>query len=199
MTKRHHIQTHPLEALADNELMELLIKDSGKAYEVLYNRYFDLISGYAYKQLRDKELSKDIIQDVCTNLWLKRTQLNPSLNFPGYLITIVNRKITDYFLHQKVANKYLDSFSSSVQSESKTDHPIREKQLLAFIEREIAALPERMRIAFELSRKGNLSHKEIAAQMDISEKTVSRQVSNALKILRARLGIVVWLVFIFRF
>jgi RNA polymerase sigma-70 factor (ECF subfamily) len=51
-----------------------------------------------------------------------------------------------------------------------------------------------MREVFELSRKQHLSHKEIAEQLGISEKTVKSQVNNALKILRVKLGIFAWII-----
>ena len=45
-----------------------------------------------------------------------------------------------------------------------------------------------MREIFELSRKENLSHKEIAAQLGISEQTVKKQVQNALKVIKPKLN-----------
>ncbi|MNL67317.1 RNA polymerase sigma factor [compost metagenome] len=70
--------------------------------------------------------------------------------------------------------------------------------MTAMIEKEIAALPQKMREVFELSRKQNLSHKEIAEQLGISEQTVSKQVTNALKILKTKLGLMLYLVFLIR-
>lgn len=50
-----------------------------------------------------------------------------------------------------------------------------------------------MQEVFSLSRKGYLSHKEIAADLNLSEQTVKKQVNNALRILRTRLGLLVFL------
>ncbi|WP_233260621.1 sigma-70 family RNA polymerase sigma factor [Pedobacter sp. HMWF019] len=82
--------------------------------------------------------------------------------------------------------------------EGTTDYPIREKQLQFVIDREIAGLPEKMREVFLMSRVSNLSHKEIAAQLGISEQTVSTQIKRALKILRSRLGLMLYLVLWFK-
>jgi RNA polymerase sigma-70 factor (ECF subfamily) len=46
-----------------------------------------------------------------------------------------------------------------------------------------------MREIFELSRKKFLSHKEIADVLDISDKTVKKQINNAIRILKLRLNI----------
>jgi RNA polymerase sigma-70 factor (ECF subfamily) len=83
--------------------------------------------------------------------------------------------------------KYLLSIVESVErGEEKTDHLLRNNQLQLLIEKEIGYMPSKMREVFELSRKQHLTHKEIAAQLDLSEKTVRNQVNNALRILRAR-------------
>jgi RNA polymerase sigma-70 factor (ECF subfamily) len=56
------------------------------------------------------------------------------------------------------------------------------------IEQAIASLPEKMREIFNLSRKQQLSYKEIAIQLGISEETVRKQISNALQRLRNQVG-----------
>ncbi|MCY1311027.1 hypothetical protein D9M70_612810 [compost metagenome] len=40
-----------------------------------------------------------------------------------------------------------------------------------------------------MSRVDHLSHKEIAAEMNISDKTVKKQISNALIILRKKIDV----------
>ena len=65
---------------------------------------------------------------------------------------------------------------------------------MIILEREIQKLPPKMKEIFELSRKDKLSHKEIAKVLDdISEHTVATQMKRALKMLRLRLGLVVWI------
>jgi len=51
-----------------------------------------------------------------------------------------------------------------------------------------------MREVFEYSRKEYLSHKEIAVKLHISEQTVSKQITNALRILKLKLGILIYFV-----
>ncbi|MNY64348.1 RNA polymerase sigma factor [compost metagenome] len=94
-------------------------------------------------------------------------------------------------------SKYISSISEFAEKDNCiTDHLVREKELSALIEREILALPPKMREVFELSRKGNLTHKEIAVKLNISEKTVKKQVNNSLKVLRTKLGSAVFTAFI---
>jgi len=63
------------------------------------------------------------------------------------------------------------------------------KELSVTIEGEIRELPKKMQEVFILSRQQNLSVNEISETLNITPRTVKNQLSNALKILRTKLGI----------
>ena len=58
----------------------------------------------------------------------------------------------------------------------------------------IEELPERRRVIFNLSRKEHKSYKEIAFQLNISEKTVENQISEALKFLKKNIMLLIWFI-----
>ncbi|MNL51185.1 RNA polymerase sigma factor [compost metagenome] len=96
--------------------------------------------------------------------------------------------------HKDIESSYISSFFETAKNTVNiTDHLVRENQMAILIEKEIAALPLKMREIFEMSRKQHLSHKEIADQLQLSEQTVSKQVSNALRILKAKLWFLTFL------
>jgi RNA polymerase sigma-70 factor (family 1) len=178
----------------DQQLITLLKEGDHMAYAQLYDRYFQLLFVYAFKRLRDEAEAKDVVQDFFTVLWVKRDTLNFNSSISAYCFTAVNNRIIDLFLHKRVTDKYIDSISfPTEQEEANTDHLVREKQLMAYIDKEIQALPAKMRKIFELSRKSNYTYKEIAGELSISEKTVHRQMSNALLRLRTKFGLFVFL------
>lgn len=181
--------------LSDHELFDLLKKGDKDAYTEIYQRYFRLLYVHAYKKLQDEEEAKDIIQELFTMLWMKREDILIKSNLIGFLYTVTRNRVLDYFAHKDVQSKYVNSLQGYIDQESlKTDHPIREKEFMKFIEQEIQALPPKMRTVFELSRNENRSHKEIAEQLNISEQTVSKQITNALKILRNKLGVPIFII-----
>lgn len=181
--------------LPDTNLLQLLKESDHAAYAEIYYRYFHLIFTHAYKKLRDEEQAKDIIQDLFATLWFKREFGLPDSNLAGYLYTAVRNKIFDLFAHQQVASKYVDSLKDYLNTHASvpTDHLVRENQLKAYIEREIQTLPPKMKRIFEMSRKENLSHKDIATQLGTSENNVSTQITNALRILRTKLGVIAFI------
>jgi RNA polymerase sigma-70 factor (family 1) len=182
---------------SDTVLTGLLKSGDRLAYTEIYDRYISSMLEHAYNKCRSKEEAEDAVQEVFTMLWTRRDALNEDQNLAGFLYTSTRNVIINQINRKGIHARYITSikdFESSGQII--TDHRIRENQMRAIIEKEIAALPPKMREVFELSRKAHLSHKEIAEKLDISEQTVSKQVTNALKILRVKLGIFAYLLFI---
>ncbi|SDE84832.1 RNA polymerase sigma-70 factor, ECF subfamily [Mucilaginibacter pineti] len=176
----------------DQELLELLRSGDSTAYTEIYHRYKFILHQHAWNKLRNKEEAQDILQEVFTNLWLKRETIHISSNLSGYLYSAVRNRILDHFSHNDVKLKYINNLKPDL-GEVPTDHRVRENQLKAIIEKEIAELPPRMREVFEMSRKQHMTYKEIAAELGTSEETVKKQVSGALKVLRIKLGIFIYL------
>lgn len=184
-------------SLPDHELLQLLKGSDHSAFNEIYHRYFHLTYVHAYKKLRDEEQAKDLIQELFATLWFKRDLDLPPTNLPAYLFTAVRNKIFDLFAHEQVKTKHFDSLKEFIQVNASvpTDHLVRERELSAYIERSIQQLPVKMRQVFEMSRKEQLSYKEIAAQLNTTENNVSKQVNNALRLLKTKLGMLLCLLF----
>lgn len=173
----------------DQELVFLLKIGDSIAYTEIFNRYERLLYIHAYKRLQNREEARDIIQDIFIILWAKKNELNFNYSLRAYLYTSVRNRIFDLISHKKVASNYFLSLQTVVNiGDHITDHRVRLNQLNALIEKEISELPTKMREVFQLSRGEQLSHSEIADRLQISEQTVKKQVQNALKILKVKLG-----------
>ncbi|SDK25782.1 RNA polymerase sigma-70 factor, ECF subfamily [Pedobacter sp. ok626] len=188
------MQDVDLKNISDHELTNLLKEGDASAYTVIYNRYFDELYIHAYNRLRDKEEAQDVIHELFAGLWSKRSGLMIRTSLAAYLYTSVRNRIMDVIAHQQVENKYVSSLQHFIETGyCITDHQVRERQLASLIEKGISELPPKMREVFELSRKHVMTHKEIAQQLNLSEQTVRKQVNNALKILRSKLGMTLFL------
>lgn len=188
-----------IKTLSDAELVDLLKSGDQTAYTEIYDRYILILLNHAYNKTRNREEAKDIVQEVFATLWARRENFNCQCNLAGYLYTAVRNIILNQVVHNDVKGKYLASIAQFVNNHNSqiiTDHLVRENQLSIIIEKEIADLPPKMREVFELSRKRHFSHKEIAEKLKISEQTVSKHVTNALRILRVRLGIFIYLLWL---
>lgn len=178
----------------DQELVFLLKEGDDAAFREIYLRYDKLLLIYAYKKLRSREEAKDLVQDVFTWLWNNRTDFSLNTTLSGYLYKAVLNRIFDVVKHKGIIRKYVDSGKHYIEvSNADTDYLIREKDITLLIEKEILAMPPKMREIYTLKKKYFLSTKEIAAELSLSEHTVSTQMKRALRHLKVKLGLLVYL------
>lgn len=173
--------------LSDVELAVMLGNGDHVAYTEIYKRYWALLYRNALKMLKDEDEATDIIQEIFTVLWEKAPELVLTSSISSYLYTAVKNKIITLINKNKLRDVYYASLQGFLnKGEYITDNQLLEKELALSIEKEIAALPSKMRMIFELSRKEGLSHALIAQKTGISEGTVKKQIHNAIKILRTK-------------
>ena len=178
----------------DSELIVLWKEGDDTAFREIYLRYDKLLYLYAFKKLRNREEAKDVIQDVFTWLLNNRNGIHLTGGLSGYLYKAVLYKIFDIFKHKGIIKKYAESGAHYIELNAvETDYLIREKDITALIEREIATMPPKMREIYTLKRKDYLSTKEIAGQLGLSEHTVSTQLKRALKHLRLKIGMIIYI------
>lgn len=183
--------------LSDVELTALLKDGDHTAFTEIYSRYWAVLYLHGRKMLRDDEEARDVVQELFTYLWKNAALLAVTGSLSSYLYRSVRNRIFNLIERKRIINDYQKSLIQFLEvGELVTDELVRERELSEQIEKEIQLLPPKMREVFELSRKQHLSYKEIGEQLGISDQTVRRQVSNALSILRTKLGVSVGVIYV---
>ncbi|MEJ2882958.1 RNA polymerase sigma factor [Pedobacter sp. GR22-6] len=179
---------------SDAQLAELTLQQDDYAYKELYERYWPQLFSFARRLLRDEEDAKDVIQETFIKLHTKLSSIEVEQSVRSYLYRSVRNAIIDRAKHDKIKGNYIEGIRQYMEAGYEhADAQLQLKELSALIESEIEKLPPKMRAIFELSRKQYMSHKEIAEEVGIDEKTVKKQLSNAIIRLRSRLGCFFWL------
>ena len=74
------------EIISNEILWDRLRESDQKAVEGLYRSNYQILYSYAFKICRDKELSKDCVQELFIQLWEKRDKLNKVSKVRSYLL-----------------------------------------------------------------------------------------------------------------
>jgi RNA polymerase sigma-70 factor (family 1) len=180
--------------LCDSELLELMKQGDHKAFELIYNRYAARLYCSAYNLLRDKTICEDLVQELFVSLWIKRNHLKIN-TLKSYLYAAIRNSV---LMVVRSGRGHLDlSLAKELAQTYTTDHQVIEKEITSLLNQSIASLPEKCRQIFFLSRKEQLSNKEIASQLNISAKTVENQITIAIRRLRITFGDFLILGFLF--
>lgn len=180
---------HSFLEYSDQQLVALLKAGDESAFNEIYSRYGMPLYYQANQMLRDTDAAKDLVQELFITLWSNADQIRPDVNLGGYLYIAVRNRVFKLIEKGKVRSDYISAiakYASEVSTETMDE--LDEKELSILLQQEIDRLPPRMKEVFELSRRDNLSHREIGEQLGISDKTVKKQINSVLKILRSKLG-----------
>lgn len=180
--------TADLQFHSDEELLLLLQKGEHHAFREIYKKYWDKLLYIAGKKLGDLSEAESIVQDVFVDLWQRRETLEIKHELAGYLVVAVRYRMLNFLARQQKAETYLRNAARSLSpADRSTEEWLGFEDLREWLEKIVAALPEKCRLAYRLRGEG-YSQREIARHMNVSEKTVETHISRALKILRTGLG-----------
>jgi len=181
----------------EQDLIRLFGQGDDAAFKEIYLRYDKPLYLYAYHKLGNKEEARDVVQDVFAWLLNNRANLSFSGSLSGYLYKSVLNKVYNIYKHKQVLNKYAEQGNFYVDVESTgTDYLIREKDISTVIEKTIAEMPKGMREVYELRSKQYMTAKQIAEYLSVAESTVNTQLKRAMKHLKLKLGLLVYVLFI---
>jgi DNA-directed RNA polymerase specialized sigma24 family protein len=88
------------------ELIALLKGGDEASYTEIYNRYKGILYQHAYRKLRNQDEVDDVIQELFTNLWIKRELLDFKTNLAGYLYVALRNKIINVIAHKQIQAVY---------------------------------------------------------------------------------------------
>lgn len=186
------------QTIEERELLQELQEGNAIAFQKLYNNYFALLYLHATRKLQDREAAKDIVHDLFTSIWQNRYTLSIHGEISAYLYSAIRYRVIDYMAKEQSRTSYLASLPPvTAHHTGDTDHSLREKLLQEQIENVLHKLSPRVREVFELSRKHYLSHKDIAKRLNLSEHSVRSYMKEALRLLRSKLGSLLWIGFLF--
>jgi RNA polymerase sigma factor (sigma-70 family) len=179
----------------DYTLLKNIKSGDRPAFVILYERYWDSFYTMIFTRTKDREATEELLQ----NLWIRILE-NPEFvqtdeeeSAKNYLFRFIHYRILDYYASikkiQEVYADETDDFLSEITSAEYTeileDNDINE--LFAMIDEVISRLSPTEQKVYDLRIRKNRSVAETAETLNVSNKTVSNNLSKALNEIREQL------------
>ncbi len=177
-----------LQAYNEKELLRQLAGGSKEAFSKIFNHYRGKIYSVGLNYLKSAALAEEIVQDVFLKLWLKRSELLSVERLDAYLFIMSRNIIFDRIkklAYQTEAEKKLSQDEPFIDD---TEHLVREHECKQFVQEAIDMLPPQQKRVYQLAKVENLSHEQIAEQMQLSRLTVKAHMAKALQFIRKYLN-----------
>ncbi len=173
------------EELPEGHLIQRAADGDKRAFGILYERYLDEIYRFAFYKVSIKNIAEDITEETFLRIWERLPSIYRSdgkiENFRAYVYRMANNLIIDYYRRKKPVEMDLTiSASENPSPETVLDFKNTSQHLAEAIQ---GLDPEFQQIIL-LRFVNQLSHKEIAKIMGISETNSRVMQFRALKRLK---------------
>lgn len=165
----------------DEQLVSLYLQGNGNAFDVLLNRYRDVVFSYLIYTLKNQEKAEDAFQDVFMKVvvYLNSGRYQSNGKFYGWLMRIVHNLIIDQYRRSQsdatvISNdeSEVDLFNApSMAVNENREQEMIDQQTLDEVKHLITLLPEAQREVLLMRYYEDLSFKEIAEKTNCSINT----------------------------
>lgn len=164
------------------KVLQLLAQGDEEAFRILYNDHAPTIYSVARQYLQSTDMAKDLVQEIFSTVWLKRTEFSQVKSFSAYLYTMSRNLALKYIKKMSIdmltSKEFIDRLDLNDASIEKYEHLFREA---------VAQLPPQRKHIFELAKVEGLSYMAIADRLKISPLTVKTHMEKALRFIRHHL------------
>ncbi len=172
----------------EQELIELVKKKDRAAFKTLVDTWQDMVYNTALGILQNAEDAEDVSQEVFIQVYESVSSFKGESKFSTWLYRITITKTTDHIRKKKRKKRF--AFIQSLYGNNDEQivdppdffHPgisLENKENGAILFKAIEQLLPNQKAAFVLSKLENLSYKEIAEVMNLSEAAVDALLQRA--------------------
>lgn len=175
----------------DVALMQRVGQGDEGAFEQLIERHQNAVVGTVAKMLGNASDAEDIAQQVFIRIWKSAPRYKRRAKFTTFLFTITRNLVfnesrkrsrkKEYSIDERQDDFHLQTPDPQGGS---PDGDLLHKELRAAVDRAVADLPEKQRLAVVLRRYENMPYEEIAEVLGLSVSAVKSQLFRARNALR---------------
>ncbi|HTT68481.1 MAG TPA: sigma-70 family RNA polymerase sigma factor [Gemmatimonadales bacterium] len=181
-----------LQALGDQEVVELAKAGKETAYRELLRRYERPVFSLIFRMVRDRSLAEDLAQETFVKVLNALGSYRPEYKFSSWIFKIANNAAIDQLRRRELDTLSLDGSpeartadeieATALQATDRAESPLEElesRETGAAIERAIGRLRPEYRTCILLRHVEGRSYEEIAEVMDLPLGTVKTYIHRA--------------------
>jgi RNA polymerase sigma-70 factor (ECF subfamily) len=182
-------------ALDERALVAGVRAGDEQAFQSLFRAFYEPVVGILLSYVKSQPVAEERAQDIFLRIWHRRAEwvVREGGGLRHYLYSAARNEAINCLKHQRVVERWAVRATRDVavsgmgQGPSTPEEDVERDDMDRALERAVASLPERRRLAFTLRSQYHLTNAEIAAYMGVSVKAVEKTMALALAHLRETL------------
>ena len=160
------------------------------AFRELFDEYRGRLFAFVSKFIRSEQVAEELVLDVFMKLWLGRELLVQVRNFDAFLFRVAHNKSIDFLRAAAKDSALRELLWDDIQAAAgeRPDMQLQQREFEGKLRRAVELLPPQARKVYQLSRESDMSHDQIATQLQISRSTVNNHIVAAQRFIRSYLS-----------
>lgn len=167
---------------SDERLVAMAANGDGGAFHSLLQRHYATIFRVGFRVLGNREDAEDLAQDICAALPKKLASFKGQARFTTWLHQIVINAARDLIRRKQAARRKAAGWGET--EVLRRDEASETKAELDWLSNAMASMPQDLRETVALVLGEDMTHKQAAEVLDLSEGTISWRMSEVKKALR---------------
>jgi RNA polymerase sigma-70 factor (family 1) len=160
---------------------------SQEEFDRIFVDWYGQLRNFIYYKSGDMQISEDIVQDTFLKVWERREGIRID-TVKSLLYRIANNLFLNRIDHEKVQLKFASDYAT-IQYTSAPDFDLEMKEFDERLQRSLSELDEKNRVVFLMNRIDDLTYREIAEALGLSQKAVEKRMGKALAFLKEKLDV----------
>ncbi|HWZ58337.1 MAG TPA: sigma-70 family RNA polymerase sigma factor [Gemmatimonadaceae bacterium] len=181
-------------AARDLQLAAAIRRGDAQAFETLYRAYHAALWRFAHLAVNSSAVAEELVQDVFLAVWQRRETWDVRESVRGWLYAAVRNRAIKHRRHAQLGERLVVDTTDEVpglgEAPMDSHDAVEGGDLEDAINRALAAIPERRRVAMTLRWKHALSPAEIARVLQTTPESVRVLLSRARADLATLIGYV---------
>ena len=172
---------------------ELLVQVSAgdeKAFKDLFARYYEQLYHYIFGFIKSKQVAEELVMDVFLKIWLGRDLITQIEKFDAFLFRVAHNKSIDFLRSVARDPKFKDLLWENIQltNNIQSDSSILIQEYEAKLREAVSLLSPQRKKVYQMSREQDMTHDQIAAQLNLSKHTINNHIVEAQRFIRTYLS-----------
>lgn len=156
-------------------------KHASPTIEHLYDDHHDWLQRWLHRRLGNAADAADLAHDAFVRLLVAPPRFDSAPEARSYLRSMANGLCVDLWRRRSIEQAWLDALAARPEAVAPSaEHEAIVLEALHEIDTMLRSLPPNAARAFMLAVAGDMTHKEVAAELGVSTRTVTTYVAQAM-------------------
>ena len=173
----------------EKKLLALISKGDQKAFQSIFTSYYEQLFNYILSIVKSKQVAEELVMDVFLKIWLGKEIIPRIEKFNAFIFRVAHNKSIDFLRSVARDPKFQDLLWEQIQLSNNTpaDSIMMVREYEAKLREAVSLLSPQKKKIYQMSRDENMTHDDIAVQLNLSRHTINNHIVEAQRFIRTYL------------